>query len=404
MSIRSSSIKTSLVALAVVLVAFATVMGVRRCNSVGNCLSPSTEAAAARNVPASGPLARKVLAGHARASTEPASPNEWLFVGDAFEGTFLQLWQEHWTWTHQRWRTEFSNLRRLGMKIVIVQWVQHDDANFCTADDGQVSTLDRIVAAADEARIDLYVGLSLRTSWWSADSFRPPYMLEELRRNEKLADKLYLRLRNHESFAGWYIPHEVTDIGVDGDRQGPVLKFFADLTGHLNSLDRFKPILAAGYTDRETATLVHFVTWWTLFLRESGVDVLVFQDGAGLSRKVPWQNVLPLVDALDSVAKELDGEIWLVGETFSQTHGLPLDEGGFQAVPADITRVRQQIVALGRFQKRLLAYSYFDYMRPSASAEAARLFESYRQFVDETSRSASRPASTRPTTGPISGM
>ena len=321
----------------------------------------------------------------------PPSPNEWLFVGDAFEGTFVQLWQEHTTWTRERWEKEFSQLRRAGMKMVVVQWVQHDELDFTTPGPDLTSPLDRVVAAADTIGIDLCVGLSLRKSWWQVDSFRAPYMQEELARNRQLAARLYPLLRGHRCFYGWYIPHEITDIETGGESDGEVRSFFSELTKDLNAIDPLKPILASGYTDRDRAEIVHFVTWWTLFLKESGVDVLVFQDGAGLARKAPWKDIAPWIDALCTVAGEVGCDVWLVGEVFNQTHGKPIDDGGFQATPADIGRVRQQLDLLGKSKKRLLAYNYFDYMRPSASSAAATLFDEYVRLVD--ARAASRQSS-----------
>ncbi len=327
----------------------------------------------------------------------PPSPNEWLFVGDAFEGTFVQLWREHAAWTQARWETEFVQLRRAGMKIVVVQWIQYDELDFTAPGPDRTSPLDRVVAAADAVGIELCVGLSLRTSWWKADCFRAPYMQEELARNRQLAARLYPLLRGHRSFYGWYIPHEVTDIGTEGESDAEVRSFFSELTAHLNALDALKPILASGYTDRDRADRVHFVIWWTLFLSESGIDVLVFQDGAGLARKAPWPEVEPWIDALCTVADEVGRDVWLVGEVFNQTHGQPVDDQGFQAEPAGFGRVWQQLDMLGTFKKRLLAYSYFDYMRPSASPAAAALFDEYVRFADAraTARKAS-PAAVRP--------
>ncbi len=325
----------------------------------------------------------------------PPSPNEGLFVGEAFEGTFLQLWQEHTTWAQERWAAEFAQLRRAGMKMVVVQWTQYDELDFTAPGPDRTSPLDRVVAAADAAGMDLCVGLSLRKSWWKADCFRAPYMREELARNRQLATRLYPLLRGHRCFYGWYIPHEITDVGAEGDCGAEVRSFFGALTGHLNALDALKPIMASGYTDRDRANLVHFVTWWTLFLRESGVDVLVFQDGAGLARKAPWPSVAPLIDALCALAGEVGTDVWLVGEVFAQTHGQPIDEGGFKAEPAEFARVRQQLDLLGAFKRRLLAYSYFDYMRPSAGGAASRLFDEYVSFADARAAARSNSAAAR---------
>src|SRR5258706_9763 len=90
------------------------------------------------------------------------------------------------------------------------------------------------------------------------------------------------------------------------------------------------------------------VAWRTIFLREAGVDIVLFQDGAGIRPQESWRNVLPLIEALVQVAEEFGTELWLVPEVFTQTHGQPVDDKPFAAEPADYARVRQQLDGLGK--------------------------------------------------------
>jgi hypothetical protein len=328
-----------------------------------------------------------------RAVAPPTPVNPWLFAGDAFEGTFLQLTKEHRAWPDAQWRSELDNLRRIGIKIVIVQWSQYDDTDFALADSGK-SPVEAIAAAADEKGMDLYVGLSLRKSWGLAENFTKKYMADELDRNTQLADRLYGLLRPRASFRGWYIPHEVSDLDLANDHQAMTRAFFHKLTAHLNAIDNLKPVLASGYTDPNQSELVHFTWFWTLFLNEAGIDILLFQDGAGIARQTKPQDNLAFVDAIVTLGEEFDFncEVWLVAETFTQTHGRPLDDQSFAADSADAARLREQLAALSKYKKRLVAYSYFDYMRPSAGEAAAHLFEDYRKFTEETaSRNAHGP-------------
>jgi Domain of unknown function (DUF4434) len=336
----------------------------------------------------------------ARSTPRPASPDSSLFVGDLPEGTFLQLHQRHRNWPEAKWREEFEQLSKLGMKILILQWTQHEQVDFSETGKDQRSCLDQIMAAADSQGMSVYVGLSLRNSWWKAGSFTARYVAEELDRNRKLSDRLYHALKQHASFRGWYLPQEVTDVENSGAEQEAVIHFFSELTAHLHKLDALKPVLASGYTDAGRAKLVHFVSWWTIFLREAGVDIVLFQDGAGIRRQGSWRNVLPLVEALVSVADEFGHELWLVPEVFTQTHGQPVDDKPFAADSADFARVREQFDALGNFNLRLITYSYFDYMRPESGAPAKGLNEAMQRYVDEQAARARKRVitSTRPAT------
>jgi hypothetical protein len=363
---------------------------------------------------APGPM-KSVLAGEAsrhagtmpssrstQSSTRPATPDSSLFVGDSLEGTFLQLHQEHRKWPEAKWRGEFEQASRLGMKVLILQWVQHEQVDFAEKDRDQRSCLEEIMGAADAQGMGVYVGLSLRNSWWKAGSFTAQYMAEELDRNKRLAERLYPMVKQHPCFRGWYIPHEVTDLENSGAEQESVIHFFSELTAQVHKVDPLKPILASGYTDPGRAKLVHFISWWTIFLREAGVDIVLFQDGAGIHPQGSWRNVLPLIEALVQVAEEFGNELWLVPEIFTQTHGQPVDDKPFAAEPADYARVRQQLDGLGKSKLRLIAYTYFDYMRPEASAQAKGLYEATQRYVDEKAARARKQVitSTRPATWP----
>jgi hypothetical protein len=331
------------------------------------------------------PVARRPPKGPARAAPGLPPVSSGLFLGDAFEGTFVQLGKEHRTWPASQWHREFENLRRIGIRIVIVQWCQHDDADF-TVSEGSRSVIETITEAADEQNMELYVGLSLRSSWGRMDSFTAGYMAEELARNTCLADKLYPRLKAHPSFCGWYIPHEVTDLDLATDHQAMTRSFFRALVMHLRMVDGLKSVLASGYTNPEKTKLVHFVVWWTQFLNEAEIDILLFQDGAGSAGRGQWKKNLPFLEAMALLAADFEqNEFWLVADTFTQTHGQPVDDQPFAAQSADITRMRDQLAALGKFKKRLIAYSYFDYMRPSSGARASQLYDDYRKLLEEVS-------------------
>ena len=315
--------------------------------------------------------------------TVPAPIDEWLFAGDGFEGTFIQLTDDHRTWTAEQWRNEFANLRKIGLDTLIIQWVEYEDSNFFTAEQGGINPIEVIAATADDAGIDLYVGLSLRKSWWHTTNVNPKLLGEELTRNKQVADQIYPLLKPHKSFRGWYIPHEVSDEVYTVQQRRLILGFFKELTSFLNSLDPLKVTIASGYANPDKSNLVQFVAWWTRFFDTSGVDVLILQDGAGVAGRGKWQNILPFAEAICALDEDFEGDVWLLAEVFTQIDGPPLNNNQFKAKPADFERVRAQLDTLGAFKKKLIAYSYFDYMRPLAGPEAAQLYEAYQLYIKQ---------------------
>ena len=318
------------------------------------------------------------------------SVDEWLYTGDAFEGTFIQPADEHRRWPLKQWRKEMIDLRRVGSDTVIIQWAEFDDQDFMVPDGDGMCLVERIVLAADEAEVDVYVGLSLREAWYDTRHMTMGFMRREYTRCERVADWLYPRLKQYDSFRGWYIPHEVCGLSYTRDQRLLVLTFYKQLTAYLNGLDPLKVVLASGYTNHDTSSLLQFAKWYKMFLEDSGVDVLIFQDGAGLSGRTEWRNILPFADALVSLRKkQFKGDVWLLAEIFTQTAGEPLDNRSFAAEPADFERVREQLDGLGMMGTKLVVYSYFAYMRPSAGKAQAELYEAYMRYINQKIAKAS---------------
>jgi len=316
----------------------------------------------------------------------PASlVDEWFYTGDGFEGTFIQPASGHCNWSSNRWAQEMLNLKHIGFDTIIIQWSEHDDEDFCGPDGDGMCLVERIVAAADEAGgIAVYVGLSLRHAWWNTDNITMRFMGEELLRNKRVAGWIYPRVKQYKSFYGWYIPHEVCDLFFSKDQQLYVLTFYKELTGYLNRLDPLKTVIASGYTNHDLSSIRQFTKWYKMFMEDSGVDVLIFQDGAGLSGRTEWNNILPFADALASLRKkEFVGDVWLLAEIFTQTAGPPIDNREYDSEPADFERVRDQLEALGRLGTKLIVFSYFEDMRPSAGERQTELYEAYRKYLRE---------------------
>jgi len=233
------------------------------------------------------------------------------------------------------------------------------------------------------------VGLSIRSQWWAIETIDFPFLLEELRRTTETADRLYPLFKDHSSFRGWYVPHEVTDLHFSDEQWQMVIEFYHQVTAHLRRLDPLKPVAAAGYTDPTEAQLPRFGFRLADFLARSGVDVFIFQDGAGRSRYRDWRKIIPLYQALAAMDDQFEGDIWVLAEVFTQVEGPPITEGPFKAVPADIDRVMEQLHALSPLHKKMIVYDYFNYMRPSKGEAEAVLFRAYHDQLEELLRNRS---------------
>lgn len=309
--------------------------------------------------------------------------DQFLYVGDAFDVTFLQPTLAHKEWSTRQWRDEFTRLRKLGTRALVIQWSQYDMVTFYPKPGEQDSLLSRIASAAVESGLDFYTGLALNSDWAKPQTLDGRKIDRALRENKQVATSIHQHFGKHPNFLGWYIPQELTDIFYTDDQRELILGFFSELSDFLKELDTLKPILASGYTLPEKSHLVKFTMWWMRVFDESGIDTLIFQDSAGTATKQKWETITPYVEAISIIDDEyFSGDIWFVAEIFSQLDGPDINNRPFRAVPADFGRISRQLQLLGGYGKRIASYAYFPYMQPDSGEAASRLYQQYKQFVE----------------------
>ena len=317
--------------------------------------------------------------------------DQFLYFGDAFHATFLQPTVAHKEWTPQQWSNEFSRLRQLGTRSLIIQWSQYDNTAFYAESGEQDSLLHRVTKGAADNDIGFYIGLALNRDWSEIQGLDSGKIGTALKESKRVARIIYQQFGQNPGFRGWYIPQELTDVDYTDDQHKLILNFFANLTATLRGFDPLKPVVASGYTSPERSHVVRFTMWWTRVFDNSGIDILIFQDSAGTSDQVKWMNIEPYLEAISIIDDEfVSTSIWFLAEIFTQVDGPPINGKPFRAEPADFDRVARQIEMLGRFDKKLASYAYFPYMRPTAGESASRLYDRYREFIER--RAASNKA------------
>ncbi len=313
--------------------------------------------------------------------TEPVA-SEFLFVGDAFDVTFLQPTRAHQQWSLQQWKQEFLVLHQLGIKALVIQWSQYDHISFFSTTAEEESLLQRIAEASLDTGLEFYIGLSANTAWSKPQDLNEKLTNGVFEENMRIAKIIYPFFEKHPNFRGWYIPQELTDVFYTDEQQELILSFFSELTAALHQLTPLKAVLASGYTSPEKSHLVKFTMWWIRVFDEAGIDILIFQDGAGVAKQDQWRDIIPYLEAISIIDNEhFSGDVWLVGEIFTQTDGLDINNKPFRALPADFERVAQQIEILGEFGKRMVSYAYFPYMRSALSDRAEQLYQKYRTYL-----------------------
>ena len=308
---------------------------------------------------------------------EPAPPR--------LQGTFLQLWSTHGTWTEETWLRLFGYLERLRVTELVVQWSVYADIAFYSSErhtpvpQPPLSTILRLAA---QRGMTVLVGLASDPAFWSKVTREPALVQSYLRasraRSEAVARELVPLVASYPSFQGWYISEEIED-GTWNDARARTILF--DHLGALaTTLHRLTPgarIAISGFSNAQTQPST-FGEFWTRLLQATSIDVFMFQDGIGVGKQ--RLSFLPLyLRAARDAAGASGRELRVIVELFQQVG----EAGRFTAAPAPLDRIESQLELAGTYSSSAgaIAFSTPEYMTPLGGPAAERLYESYLKRV-----------------------
>jgi sugar phosphate isomerase/epimerase len=285
--------------------------------------------------------------------------------GGLFRGTFFQPWARHLEWAQEQWEELLDALAALGCEEVILQWCRYDDIDYAPA-------AARLLDGARARRMRLLIGLPYESTWWKNIDADAAQALEHVvaRARDFAATNAARIWPRHAGFGGWYLPEEIDDDHWFAPARRRLLSAALDKIAGL-----FRPLAASGFTNRGH-TALELAGFWKDLAARKRLSRVLFQDGIGAGKMTlaAWPAYLEALRA--KLGRRLD----VVVEIFESRHA----EGGFQAVPAGVERVRAQAELARRSTRRPpLCFSLPDYAVPQAGPAAAELFRALVSSKDE---------------------
>lgn len=306
-----------------------------------------------------------------------------------FNRTFIQLSHEHVTWSESDWAQLFKALNELKIAEVIVQWSALDEQAYTTAQPQHSSNRPVIPALLDGATksgIHVILGLQADSNYWSAIRQTIPalegYFRRRLAANESLIKSLIPIVKEYdETVSGWYIADEIDDVNWrTPEAISALFAYLKQLHLRLRGTAPARPVAISGFSNGalDPELLAEF---WQRLLSATGIHRVFFQDGIGAHKlklhELPLY-LLPLQRAVVDGGRELA----VVIELYTQVAGPPLTDEPFRAIPAPITRLREQLNVAKRFALESVAFSVPDYMTPFGSAPAQKLYADYSRVLN----------------------
>ena len=236
-------------------------------------------------------------------------------------------------------------------------------------------TLGELLKAADSLDMNVFLGLSLNPSYWSGE-FDPK---EQINMNQRILTELFNLYGAHASLAGWYLPEEIDDRNfLTQTRKDGIRTYLKSMVTYAKFLTR-KPVMISPYFGINPNGEA-YAEWWDYVLSEAKVDIIAMQDGVG-TRRTSVAESAGVIKALKPIMDKHGVRFWVNVEVFNQIHGWPVDAGSWQAVPADIERVVDQLQMQSPYTEKVVIFDFPHYMTPRLGGKAEELYKAYKEYT-----------------------
>lgn len=300
-------------------------------------------------------------------------------------GTFTQPWTVD-SYSPEMWEQEFASMKALGIDLWIYQWVgdsKHKTAIYPTRLAGytQSSSLDQVEVALSLAKkygSKVFLGLVFSEDWWQKEGSDRDWLLGEAKEMNAVADELYANYypRYPDTFAGWYINWEMDNYAGYNHREkhkANMIEALQLVSGHLDDLNPVLPSsIAPFFNTAGGASAQEYRQFWSEVMSQTGVDILMLQDGIGVNHAD--------LEQLPEWYRQVCAGVRAAGKAcWSDLENFATDqEGNF--IPAAPERIIQQHQIAAQYVDRIVTFSFLSYMSP-VNADHVQYFENYKTYI-----------------------
>lgn len=317
------------------------------------------------------PVVKPVRSAPARSTAQTAPRLSGTFI--QFQAWMMKMKREEWT-------RELDSLRNAGLTTIIVQWAKFDTDHFFPGFIPRADPLKWIFEYADRNNMKVYLGLHFDSAWWK-EWDDEDFLNRSVKKTAKLAKTLSRKYGRHDSFAGWYLPYEMSDADFEDDSLALLHSFFTRATKAAKDA-RNKPVTVSVFFNAKYWPEIAADTFVRVF-KDSGIDAFLVQDGVGANswttRETMNDIVVPYLTAFRTVARASGAELWGVAELFASVR----DANGAvtERVPQTIATLKDQLHLEAPLVDELVGFDAFHYMNPNRSEATRRLYQGYMSEV-----------------------
>jgi hypothetical protein len=317
----------------------------------------------------------------------PALPAE--AAPPALSGGFIQYWGGMEGWGADKWHPVLERMHAAGLTTVVIQRLRSEPKDpkepvqdFIGTAIASPDATEVILAYAQEHGMHVYVGLMMHRLNGDPLSSAAEYLEKAAKENNEVADRAWTRYKKYEAFRGWYIPLEPWMAVYSDDEVEAWRKFLTSVAGHCRGLAKDRSVAFSPFIDANAARPEGVAKVYKRMLEETGVDVLMLQDGMG-ERTAGPMDVGPWYKALAATFAGSTTKVWANVENFEWSDPC----GVTDRVPTTWPRLEARIAAVAPHVPKVVTFDFFHYMNdtipldawcPARRKRAAALYAKYK--------------------------
>ena len=340
------------------------------------------------------------LSGCLSAPTSISSPASTFALNNATVKPFIGSWFEfehhnqnegkYWNpivskFTSDQWKAKIKEMHEAGMEYLVLLAVAYDGKAYYPSklqprhDYACEDPLEAVLEAADECGVKFFVSNDFWTDWRKPGEAMVDEEIWRIR--EKGMEEVAALYAHHNSFYGWYYPHES---GFDRNIDEITIRYVNRCTHIVKSLTPNVQTLIAPYGTKNIRPDDQFVRR----LERLDIDIMAYQDEVGVKKTEAGKAGNYYEGLYHAHVKAGKSRLWADLEIFTFE-----DEVYRSALlPASFERIRVQLEDISPFVEHILIYQYLCMMnQPGTKAfaghdDSEKLYTDYMNWLNERRR------------------